>query len=249
MYQRRPDGSLQFNGRRPGPDWHAHGYFTKNLLFWEDERLVLRQVHKRRWRQTKTHQTCHSRPPHDPPYIRVSTPLIVLVLCLAVAISVMCDANADVQICRSARTIQRWRARARSVGLYLQHAIRHALIEICEPRPVESLFEGGLSPPSPTSSPKPSETSDDVKLRRGLWMAQPPGRGSREVDRPQINLSVVSEPIRATGMGRYPFVRVLASPCVQNDPTKVVSVSVDGPARLRSARRLTVEQGPMNGRS
>ena len=171
MYQRRADGSLQFNGRRPGPDWHAHGYFKKGLLFWEGERLVLKQVHKRRWRQIGTHQTCHSRPVHDPPYIRVSTPLIVLVLCLTVAISVICDANEEVQMCRSPRTVQRWCARARTVALYLQHAIRAALIEICEPRPVERLFEGGLSPPCPKSPPKPFTTSDDLQLRRGLWMA------------------------------------------------------------------------------
>ena len=28
-YRERPDGALQFDGTRPGPDWHAHGYLPR----------------------------------------------------------------------------------------------------------------------------------------------------------------------------------------------------------------------------
>jgi hypothetical protein len=47
----------------------------------------------------------------------------------------------------SARTMQRWLRRALPSALETQQAYRLAVIERCEPRPVESLFSGGLSPP------------------------------------------------------------------------------------------------------
>jgi hypothetical protein len=170
-YRRRPDGSLQFNGTRPGPGWHAHGYCLKHLLFWERMRLVLRRVYKRRWLHVESGRTCHSRPPDDPPYVRVSTPLILLMLSMYMALAVGCDASAVVDECRSPQTFQRWCTRARRVATPLQQAIRHTLIEFCEPRPVESLFEGGLSPPWVAQPSRHPEPSPDVTLCGGLWMA------------------------------------------------------------------------------
>ena len=48
---------------------------------------------------------------------------------------------------RRGRTLQRWLSKARRHALDIQQAIRHELIEKCEPRPVERLFPRGLSPP------------------------------------------------------------------------------------------------------
>ena len=49
--------------------------------------------------------------------------------------------------CASRRTVQRWLHRLLGDSLKIQQAIRRAVIEKCEPRPVETLFEGGLPPP------------------------------------------------------------------------------------------------------
>jgi hypothetical protein len=45
------------------------------------------------------------------------------------------------------RTVQRWLGGLASKGLALQQALRTAVIERLEPRPVEDLFPGGVSPP------------------------------------------------------------------------------------------------------
>ena len=47
----------------------------------------------------------------------------------------------------SERTIQRWMRRALSQSDESMQAIRHAVIERSEPRPVETFVKGGLSPP------------------------------------------------------------------------------------------------------
>jgi hypothetical protein len=38
VYTRRPDGDLCFNGERPGPRWHGHGYFPRRLWMLEEGR-------------------------------------------------------------------------------------------------------------------------------------------------------------------------------------------------------------------
>jgi hypothetical protein len=49
--------------------------------------------------------------------------------------------------CASRRTSQRWLHKLLPHAIKTQQAIRRAVIERCEPRPVETLFEGGLPPP------------------------------------------------------------------------------------------------------
>lgn len=196
-FRRRHDGSLQFDGVRPGPGWHAHGYCAADLTFIEGDRLVRRRVFKRRWLDVATRTTTHSRPPDARPYFRVSVVVIVLLLARVVGVEVSEVADVDLEDLRSVRTLQRWRARAVRVGLHVQQAIRHALIERSEPRPVESLFEGGLSPPE-ASAGLPQVTT----LSRGLLMAI---LGARGIETP---LAVLLAEARGRWTGptdRFPF--------------------------------------------
>ena len=57
----------------------------------------------------------------------------------------------------SRRTIQRWLRRALVLAPQTLQGIRRAVIERCEPRPVEQLFPRGVSPPE--------------RLRRRYWRA------------------------------------------------------------------------------
>lgn len=165
-FVRRSCGSWQYNGERPGPGWHAHGYFATRLLFIEGDRLVRRQVFKRRWLHVSTGRTRHSRPPDALPHFSVTTVLVVVLLARFLALVVPHVDALELEEVRSERTLQRWSHRAQSVALQVQQAIRRALIERCEPRPVEQLFKGGLSPPDdPSADPTPVST-----LQRGLSM-------------------------------------------------------------------------------
>ncbi len=169
-FRRRSNATLQYDGERPSPRWHAHGYCACDLTFVEGVRLVRRRVHKRRWLDPATHTTTHSRPPDSLPYFRVTTVLVVIQLAAFMKVAVPEVEREDL---RSRRTLQRWHRRAVQVGLLMQQALRHALIERCEPRPVEHVFKGGLSPPSfPTDFPVVTT------LKRGLLMGFLGARGS-----------------------------------------------------------------------
>ena len=66
VYVSRPDGSLQYDGVRPGGGWHGHGWLTKTIAVLVDGTPSTVVLHKHRWRQVGTTTTCHSRPPDDP---------------------------------------------------------------------------------------------------------------------------------------------------------------------------------------
>jgi len=150
-YRIRSDGDLQFDGQRPGPGWHAHGYFAVTLWMLADGVVQRIRVHKRRWLDTITGTTCHSRPPDDPAGARSSTLVVFLSLWgwltsghgLHRHEPVVPSLDAAV----SRRTLQRWLRRALGRAMTIQQAIRLAVIQRCEPRPVESLFRWGLPPP------------------------------------------------------------------------------------------------------
>ncbi|MBC8426162.1 hypothetical protein H8E07_18770 [bacterium] len=184
-YRRRSDRSLQYDGRRPGPDWHAHGYFCRRLTLILVGRLVQFRLFKRRWRQVGTNTTQHSRPPDDTTRIDLCPLIVVLMIAAALGVPFPCDDLPDLESCRSARTVKRWLARTRSGSTDVQQAIRHALIERCEPRPVESLFEGGLSPPEVSLRWPWRDPSPVNQLWRGLTMAI---RGATLLDIPVPHL-------------------------------------------------------------
>lgn len=140
-----------FRGVRPGPEWEGHGTFSRMLFTLEDGVLVRRTVYKQRWRRRGTTTTCHSRPPDD---------LASVWFCsLIVATSLWGWIGGDVGLHRhepvlealaerpSPRTVQRWLARALPHADETATALRRAVIERSEPRPMEHFVGGGRSPP------------------------------------------------------------------------------------------------------
>lgn len=151
VYSRRVGGDLQYSGERPGPDWHVHGYFPKGLWMLREGRLVFRSVWKRRWQRIGTKTTCHSRPPDDLPFVQFCTLIVVLKLWSWLSSGVGLHhkyQSPDPLPAGSKRTVQRWLRRSLPRSEDIQQAIRLAVIERSEPRPVERLFPRGLSPPA-----------------------------------------------------------------------------------------------------
>ena len=151
LYRVRSDGDLQYGGVRPDGGWDAHGYFPRWLWMLLDGRPVRRRLWKRRWLLPEEGRTCHSRPPDDAPLLRSCTLIVVLKLWalldgtsgLHTSPEVLPELEGHV----SPRTASRWLRRVLPRALELQQAVRRAVIERCEPRPIERLFPAGLSPP------------------------------------------------------------------------------------------------------
>ncbi len=151
VYGQRRGGALQYDGERPGPGWHAHGYFERRLYVLEGGCPRRMRLWKRRWLAPGGAHTCHSRPPDDVPSVG-SCSLIVLLSLWA-----WLDGDHGVERCRqafasmeghtSSRTARRWLLRALPHALELQQRVRLAVVERSEPRPPEILFPSGLSPP------------------------------------------------------------------------------------------------------
>jgi hypothetical protein len=151
VYHQRSDGGWQYDGTRPGAEWHGHGYCTKDLVVLVDGSPAKIRLFKHRWRLVGTNTTCHSRPPDDVRLVRFCTLVIVLRLwdCVrsATGFHNRAETLPDLQWCGSDRTVQRWWRRAVDRALETQQAIRLAVLDRSEPRPMERLFRGGLSPP------------------------------------------------------------------------------------------------------
>lgn len=149
-YVERDDGSLEYRGERPGTQWVGHGYFPVLQWMLRDGKAEQVVVHKHRWLFKGTTTTCHSRPPDD---LGVGACSLIVVLCLwswldsARGLHSRQSVFDDLDHCCTERTLQRWMLRLLSRAHEIQQAIREALFKRCEPRPVETLFPGGLSPP------------------------------------------------------------------------------------------------------
>lgn len=152
VYRRRANGDLQYDGVRPaGPHWIAHGYFPRKLFMLLEGTVVRRRLWKRRWLDPEAGESCHSRPPDDIAQVWSCSLIITLMLWAwldggdgAATTTQIIDSLEDHV---SPRTLGRWLQRAVSRAEQLEQAIRRALIERSEPRPVEHLFPTGLSPP------------------------------------------------------------------------------------------------------
>lgn len=140
-----------FRGIRPGVEWVGHGTFPRMLFTLEGGELVRITVHKQRWRLRGTRQTRHSRPPDD---------LASVWFCsLIVATSLWSWLTGDEGLHRRApaldalderpspRTVQRWLRRAQVHADETATALRRAIVERSEPRPMEISVGGGRSPP------------------------------------------------------------------------------------------------------
>ena len=151
LYRVRGDGDLQYDGKRPGEGWDAHGYFPRQLWMLDDGGLVCHRLWKQRWLRREDGRTCHSRPPDDVRSLWSCALIVVLKLWalldgtsgLHTSPEVLPGLEGHV----SPRTTSRWLGRLGSRALALHQAIRRAVMERCEPRPIERLFPAGLSPP------------------------------------------------------------------------------------------------------
>ena len=175
VYARRSDGDLQFNGARPGSDWQAHGYFPRWLWMIDDGERVRRRLWKRRWLRRDSvdrPRTCHSRPPDDVASVWSCTLIITLQLWAWLDAKQGLERYREVipalDGCGSRRTVQRWLGRACKRALDTQQALRHAVLERSEPRPVEPLFPGGLPPPEGLRRRRFGSPARVEELHRGL---------------------------------------------------------------------------------
>ena len=175
IYSSLGKNGYTYSGTRPGSEWHGHGYFPKTLTMLVDGRPTKVQLLKHRWKNSISGVTVHSRPPDDPVLLRFCS-LIVFVRVWAWVSSPLGFHNRRELYeelesgCGSDRTVQRWTARAQQDGMRIQQAIRLSIIEKSEPRPVESLFEGGLSPPHMLTRKRWKTTSKPEILYRGYAM-------------------------------------------------------------------------------
>ena len=149
-YRHRGD-DFQYDGQRPRPDWHGHGYFSRWLHVLGPDGLVRVRLWKHRWKNPKANETCHSRPPDELGRVSVCSLTFVLLMygwLQAAQGAARHHAVLDVlEGAKTRRTLMRWFRRACPRAEETQQAIRLAVIERSEPRPVERLFPRGLSPP------------------------------------------------------------------------------------------------------
>ena len=149
----RDDGALVVVGQRPGADWHGHGYFTRRLWVLRDGELRRVSLAKHRWRHKVTGKTCHSRSMEEQGSVGSAVLIVVLMLwswldgAQGLHHRDRREVIESLEGSASSRTLQRWLSRWLCQAMEIQQAIRRAVIERCEPRPVETLFEGGLPPP------------------------------------------------------------------------------------------------------
>jgi hypothetical protein len=154
LFLKRPDGSLLFAGSRPDEGhWDGHGYFARSIWVLRGSTPVRVKLRKHRWRKVGTSTTCHSRPPEEALSLGACSTIVLLMIWAWLDSPLGLDHKDRREVidglerCGSRRTIQRRLHRLLPHALEIQQAIRRAVIERCEPRPVESLFKGGLSPP------------------------------------------------------------------------------------------------------
>lgn len=146
-YVRVADDVFEWRGERPSGGWHVLGWLDVQRWLIRGGRLRLITIRKRRWVRADRSETCHSRPPDDLGSRYDTLFVAVEVLCWLTALCGVHAYDGRFEHGPDRRTVQRWLRRALPHGLWTQHVIRKVLIEKGEPRPVELLAPGGLSPP------------------------------------------------------------------------------------------------------
>jgi len=172
LYRRRADGDFQYDGDRPAEGWHGHGYFPKWLWVLAHGRLRRVRIWKHRWRLRHDGATRHSRPPDDLAGLGFCTLVVALKLWAWLdgdrGVHQSRQALGDLETRGDPRSVQRWLRRLLPHAMAIQQAVRLAVIERCEPRPVEQLFPSGLSPPDHLSRRPWRDPSGTNQLWRAL---------------------------------------------------------------------------------
>ena len=130
------------------------------------------RLHKRRWRYGRRGPTCHSRPPDERAFIGLSSLLIVIKLYGWLnndgGLHSRAPGKDTVGIAIAPRTMVRWLRRALPGAMAIQQAIREAVIQRCEPRPVEQMFPTGLAPPDGLTRRRWKDATSTLALWRGF---------------------------------------------------------------------------------
>ena len=172
MYVRRGNGDLQYMGERPDGGWHVHGWCRRWLRVLVDGKVQRVQLYKSRWRRGRKGPTCHNRPPDERAFIGLSSILLILKLYSWLdgdgGLHNRQPSTENLPIAVSPRTTLRWLGRALPHALEIQQAIREAVIERCEPRPIEQLFPNGLSPPAGLLRRRWRNTASTITLWRSF---------------------------------------------------------------------------------
>jgi hypothetical protein len=164
--------ALEYVGERPGSGWHVHGWCSKWLKVLIGGQVQRVRLHKSRWRLGRRGGTCHNRPPDERAFIGLSSILIVIKLYGWLTGQSGLHSRAPkietVDITVAPRTMLRWLRRALPDAMEIQQAIREAVIERCEPRPIEQLFSNGLSPPDGLLRRPWKDAASTLTLWRGF---------------------------------------------------------------------------------
>ena len=169
-------GRFLYYGERPFGHWYGHGYFPKTLTVLRDGGPEKIALYKHRWKDRESGATVHSSPPDDPSYVRSCSLIVVLRIWTFISskhgIHKREEVFPSLWSCSgsSSRTVQRWTQRAFANSMEIQQAIRHCLIDKSEPRPVERLFDGGLSPPDGVSNRRWKSSQKLSELYRAYAM-------------------------------------------------------------------------------
>lgn len=147
--QRR--GAWFWEGPRPGPDWHRHDWRPVELPFLGLKGLWKQIIFRRRWLLRGTTRTVQDHGPDEVLGTRGSLLVVAVKLWTYLSsgrgVQTYDEVVDDLEQVGARRTVQRWLRGLAPSALRLQQALRTAVIERLEPRPVEDLFPGGVSPP------------------------------------------------------------------------------------------------------
>jgi hypothetical protein len=149
-YPRR-GGIWLWEGARPGPGWHRHDWRPLRLPCIGLNGVWKQVIYRRRWRLAGTGRTVQDRCPDEVLGARVSVLVLLVKLWVYLSsgrgVQTYDEVVEDLEGIGARRTVQRWLGGLAPRGLELQQALRTAVIERLEPRSVEDLFPGGVSPP------------------------------------------------------------------------------------------------------
>ena len=171
-YRPGPEGTLRFEGSRPGPGWHRHDWRARRLRVVGDAGVREVLIQRRRWRFFGTTTTRQDRSPDEAGGIRST--LLVVVLKLASwllsgeGLHVYDEIVPVLDAVGCRRTVQRWQQRIFPDAARVQGALRTAVVERSEPQPIERLFPGGLSPPEAIRRRRWKDPEATYRLAMGL---------------------------------------------------------------------------------